>query len=143
MGLPANLQDEYYEKYWNKIEECTKYDVSSYIRDYLSIKQQAIPSQKRIYANFKDFVEFSNIQTEDLLEEILAYANRYKVLLNGGTNSKSLNACIYRLNRLESTVTRPFFLEVLRMYDETKLDISQVAEIFMTTEQFVICLQMH
>lgn len=137
MGLPANLQDEYYEKYWNKIEECTKYDVSSYIRDYLSIKQQAIPSQKRIYANFKDFVEFSNIQTEDLLEEILAYANRYKVLLNGGTNSKSLNACIYRLNRLESTVTRPFFLEVLRMYDETKLDISQVAEIFMTTENYL------
>ena len=37
MGLPANLQNEYYEKYWNKIEECTKYDVSSYIRDYLSI----------------------------------------------------------------------------------------------------------
>lgn len=137
MGLPANLQDEYYEKYWNKIEECTKYDVSSYIRDYLSIKQQAIPSQKRIYANFKDFVEFSNIQTEDLLEEILAYANSYKVLLNGGTNSKSLNACIYRLNRLESTVTRPFFLEVLRMYDETKLDISQVAEIFMTTENYL------
>lgn len=137
MGLPANLQDKYYEKYWNKIEECTKYDVSSYIRDYLSIKQQAITSQKRIYANFKDFVEFSNIQTEDLLEEILAYANRYKVLLNGGTNSKSLNACIYRLNRLESTVTRPFFLEVLRMYDETKLDISQVAEIFMTTENYL------
>lgn len=137
MGLPANLQDEYYEKYWNKIEECTKYDVSSYIRDYLSVKQQAIPSQKRIYANFKDFLEFSNIQTEDLLEEILAYANRYKVLLNGGTNSKFLNACIYRLNRLESTVTRPFFLEVLRMYDENKLDISQVTEIFLTTENYL------
>jgi len=137
MGLPTHLQDEYYEKYWNKIEECTKYDVSSYIRDYLSIKQQAIPSQKRIYANFKDFVDLSNIETEDLLEELLAYANRYKILLNGGTNNKALNACIYRLNRLESTVTRPFFLEVLRMYDESKLDISQVTEIFLTTENYL------
>ncbi|MBQ2922602.1 MAG: DUF262 domain-containing protein, partial [Tyzzerella sp.] len=137
MGLPTHLQDEYYEKYWNKIEECTKYDVSSYIRDYLSIKQQSIPSQKRIYANFKDFVDLSNIETEDLLEELLAYANRYKILLNGGTNNKALNACIYRLNRLESTVTRPFFLEVLRMYDESKLDISQVTEIFLTTENYL------
>ena len=137
MGLPANLQDEYYEKYWNKIEECTKYDVSSYVRDYLSVKQQAIPSQKRIYANFKDFVELSNIQTDALLEELLAYANRYKILLNGGTNNKALNACIYRLNRLESTVTRPFFLEVLRLYDENKLDISEVAEIFLTTENYL------
>lgn len=137
MGLPANLQDEYYEKYWNKIEECTKYDVSSYVRDYLSVKQQAIPSQKRIYANFKDFVELSNIQTESLLDELLAYANRYKILLSGGTNNKALNACIYRLNRLESTVTRPFFLEVLRLLDEEKLDISQVAEIFLTTENYL------
>lgn len=137
MGLPANLQDVYYEKYWNKIEECTKYDVSSYVRDYLSVKQQAIPSQKRIYANFKDYVELSNIQTDTLLDDLLAYANRYKILLSGGTNNKALNACVYRLNRLESTVTRPFFLEVLRLFDEGKLDILQVAEIFLTTENYL------
>ncbi len=38
MGLPADLQEEYYSKYWNQIEECTGYDVSSFIRDYLSVK---------------------------------------------------------------------------------------------------------
>ncbi len=26
MGLPANLQNDYYEKYWNRIELCTNYD---------------------------------------------------------------------------------------------------------------------
>ena len=69
MGLPGYLQNDYYEKYWNKIEECTKYDVSSYIRDYLSIKQQSIPSQKRIYANFKEYVELLDVQTEELLKD--------------------------------------------------------------------------
>ena len=49
MGLPSKKQEEYYEKYWNRIEVCTKYDVSSFVRDYLSVKQQAIPQQKRIY----------------------------------------------------------------------------------------------
>ena len=49
MGLPKQKQDEYYEKYWNCIEECTKYDVSSFIRDYLSVKQLVIPSQKKLY----------------------------------------------------------------------------------------------
>lgn len=137
MGLPSNLQDNYYEMYWNRIEECTKYDVSSFVRDYLSVKQQAIPSQKRIYANFKEYVEIVDVQTEDLLKELLDYAKRYQILLNGGTNSKELNACIYRLNRLETTVTRPFFLEVLRLFDEGKLDVSQVADIFMTTENYL------
>ena len=137
MGLPANVQNEYYDKYWNKIEICTKYDVSSFIRDYLSIKQQAIPSQKKVYINFKEFVEYTKIETEELLKDMLAYAKRYQVLLNGNSVDKILNACIYRLNRLETTVTRPFFLEVLRLFDENKLNINDVSDIFITTENYL------
>ena len=137
MGQPSKKQDEYYDKYWNRIEVCTKYDVSVFIRDYLSVKQQAIPQQSKIYINFKDFVELGNIQTEPLLIEMLTYARRYQILLDGKTGSTVLNACIFRLNRLETTVTRPFFLEVLRLYDEKKLTLAQVTEIFLTTENYL------
>ena len=137
MGLSSSLQEEYYEKYWNKIEECTRYDVSAYIRDYLSVKQQSIPSQNKVYLNFKDFVEMKKIETEQLLKELLDYARRYKILLQGKTSSKELNACIYRLNRLSTTVTRPFFLEVLRLYDENILSLEQVTDIFITTEAYL------
>lgn len=137
MGLPSKEQDEYYDKYWNRIEECTKYDVSSFVRDYLSIKQLAIPSQKKIYISFKDYVDQKSIETEELLKDLLAYAKRYEILLSGGTENKALDACIYRLNRLETTVTRPFFLEVLRLYDENKLDISELAGIFLITENYL------
>ena len=44
MGLPSAKQNDYYEKYWNKIEINTKYDVSSFVRDYLSVKQLLTPS---------------------------------------------------------------------------------------------------
>lgn len=137
MGLPSKEQEEYYEKYWNRIEECTKYDVSSFIRDYLSVKQQAIPQQKRIYSIFKDYMEIGNIQTEPLLADMLDYAKRYELLLNGKTGSSVLDACICRLNRLETTVTRPFFLEVLRLYNENKLAIGQVTEIFLIAENYL------
>jgi len=137
MGLPTKIQENYYEKYWNRIEICTKYDVSAFIRDYLSVKQQAIPQQKKIYTIFKEYVEMSNIQTEDLLVDMLEYAKRYAVLLNGKTGSTALDACIYRLNRLETTVTRPFFLEVLRLYNENKLTISQVTEVFLIAENYL------
>ncbi len=137
MGLPSKEQDKYYDKYWNRIEVCTKYDVSAFIRDYLSVKQQAIPRQSKIYINFKDFVELGNVQTEPLLMEMLAYAKRYQILLDGKTGSAALDACIFRLNRLETTVTRPFFLEVLRLCDEKKLTLEQVADIFLTTENYL------
>lgn len=137
MGLPTNLQNKYYEDYWNQIEVCTDYDVSAFIRDYLSVKQQTTPSMNKVYFTFKAYVEDRNFETELLLKELLAYAKWYQMLLIGGTVNKALNACIYRLNRLETTVTRPFFLEVLRLHSENKLTISEVAEIFSLTENYL------
>lgn len=137
MGLPAKEQELYYNQYWNRIELCTHYDVSAFIRDYLSVKQQVIPSQRRVYVNFKEYVEQESLATEPLLQDMLAYARRYERLLNGHTGNKRLDGCIYRLNRLETNVTRPFFLEVLRLYDEQKLTMDQVAEAFLITEDYL------
>jgi len=137
MGLPADKQEKYYDAYWNQIEQCTKYDVTSFIRDYLSVKQYSTPQQRKIYATFKDYVYLGNIETEELLGDMLRYAKRYQILLDGKTESKELNGCILRLNRLETTVTRPFFLEVLRLFEERKLSIAQATEIFRFTETYL------
>ena len=137
MGLSSKLQNEYYEKYWNKIEVFTSYKVSLFIRDYLSVKQQSIPALNRVYYTFKQYVEDEQIETEMLLQDMLNYAKWYEILLKGNTKNKKLNACIYRLNRLETTVTRPFFLEVLRLYTESLLSIDEVSEIFLITEIYL------
>ncbi len=137
MGLPTQKQEIYYDKYWNRIEMYTRYDVSPFMRDYLSIKQGSIPSQKEIYIAFKRYVEQNSVEPEELLKELLLYAKRYEILLLGGTNNKALNACIFRLNRLVTTVTRPFFLEVLRLQDEGKLDINEVAAVFLDAESYL------
>ena len=106
------------------------------------MKRQAIPQQKKIYINFKDLVEIGKIKTELLLTDMLAYARRYQILINGNSGNAALNDCIYRLNRLETTVTRPFFIEVLRLYNESKLTLAQVTEIFLTTENYLFCRTM-
>ena len=139
MGLPTKEQNEYYEKYWNKIEVCTNYDVSMFMRDYLSVKQQAIPSMNRVYVTFKAYVEENKLETELLLKDLLDYAKWYEILLKGKTADKKLNACIYRLNRLETTITRPFFLEVLRMMSKGSpvLSMQDAREIFLLTENYL------
>ena len=137
MGLTSRLQEKYYDEYWNPIELYTEYDVSSFVRDYLSVKRQSIPSQKRIYVSFKEYIELTNQTAEVILRDMKEYARRYRTLLHGGTKHTALDACINRLNRLETTVTRPFFLEVLRLYDEKMIDLDQVTEIFLTTENFL------
>jgi len=139
MGLPTKEQNEYYDKYWNKIELCTNYDVSMFMRDYLSVKQQAIPAMNRVYVTFKAYVEENKFETESLLIDLLDYAKWYEILLKGKTTDKKLNACIYRLNRLETTITRPFFLEVLRMMTKGSpaLSLQDAREIFLLTENYL------
>lgn len=137
MGLPTKEQNTFYENYWNKIEVCTAYDVSAFIRDYLSVKQQAIPAMSKVYTTFKSYVEEGNIEIEPLLSDMLAYAKRYQTLLRGKTQDKKLNACIDRLNRLETTITRPFFLEVLRLQEEVVLTLDEVRKIFQITESYL------
>ena len=137
MGLPTKQQNDYYEKYWNKIEVCTDYDVSMFVRDYLSVKQQLIPAMSKVYFTFKAYVEENGTEIEPLLQELLSYAKWYEILLKGNTADKGLNACICRLNRLETTVTRPFFLEVLRLQAAGKLSLAEVKEIFLYTENYL------
>lgn len=140
MGLPTKEQNEYYENYWNKIEQYTGYDVSAFVRDYLSVKQQIIPAQSKVYFTFKAYVEDHELEIEALLQDLLDYAKWYWHLLYADTKNKALkalDACIYRLNRLETTITRPFFLEVLRMHDEGKLSVSETTELFLLTENYL------
>lgn len=137
MGLTSKQQDLFYEKYWNRIEECTGYEVSAFIRDYLSVKTSVIPSQNKVYEAFKVFKQKRADDPEMLLKEMYEYSKLYRILLVGKTGNRALDECIFRLNWLETSVTRPFFLEVLRLEADQKLSGNEVTEIFLIVETYL------
>lgn len=138
MGLPNDQQTKFYDKYWNRIENHTDYNVSSFVRDYLSIKQQSTPNMNSVYPAFKKYVEDTDqADIEPLLKDLLEYAKRYAVLLRGGYSDERLNGCIYRLNRLSTSVTRPFLLEALRLRENGVLTADELVEIFQFTESYL------
>ena len=145
MNLSIEVQEEYYDTYWNPIEKYAgydrqnnTYDVSAFIRDYLSIKLRRIPGMKDIYNAFRHYAEKHGEQTATLLADMLAYAKRYYQLLEGDSSFPSqLQASIYRLNRFESNVTRPFFMEVLRLKEENAIAIETVTAAFRTVEAYL------
>ncbi len=138
MGLNTEAQEYYYEHYWRLIEASTDNNVSAFIRDYLCLKQQKIVSQQKIYATFKGYVEAHEmIISEVFFKDLLVYARRYQKLLKGGTGSVIIDECIQRLNWLETTVTRPFFLEVLRAREEGALSLEEMVAVFQITESYL------
>lgn len=139
MGLPAQNQANYYDKYWAKIEKCTDNDVSGFVRDYLSIKQQVTPTINNVYRAFKDYAESASLAIDTLLTDLLRYARFFEKLLTckSGLNEQKLDDCLYRLMRLEIVVTRPFLLEVLRLHQDGKLTTDDVLKVFLITENYL------
>ena len=139
MGQKPQDQTKLYNNYWKKIEKCTANDVSAFIRDYLSIKQQITPTMSNVYRAFKEYVESAQIPIEMLLEDILRYARLYEKLLicKSGLNEQKLDDCLYRMKRLDIVVTKPFLLEVLRLQQDDRLDVEDVLQVFLTTENYL------
>lgn len=139
MGLPPQKQDEYYEDYWIKIEERAGHDVSDFVRHYLSIKTQSIPTISGVYQAFKNYAEEEQIPLKALLEDMKKYVRYYQKLKEGksGLGNGRLNACMRRLNDLGITVQYPFFMEVLRLNEDGKLTADDVRKIFTITETYL------
>ena len=139
MGLPPREQNQCYTDYWEKIEACTKDDVSAFVRDYLSIKQQMTPNVNTVYHAFKGYAEEAQLPIETLLEDLLKYARLFEKLqaCKSGLEDRKLDDCLYRMARLEITVTRPFLMEVLRLNQDGKLSAEAVRNIFEITEDYL------
>ena len=139
MGLNQREQNSYYDTYWTKIEKCTGNDVSSFVRDYLSIKEQVTPTLNTVYHAFKVYADGIRQPITTLLDDLLRYARLFEKLrtCKSGLGEKRLDDCLYRMSRLDIGVTRPFLMEVLRLNQDGKLSSQDVLTVFLTTEDYL------
>ncbi|MCR5034490.1 MAG: DUF4268 domain-containing protein [Clostridia bacterium] len=143
MGQTPDNQESFYNKYWSRIEACTGNDnrnnngVSLFVRDYLSVMRQSTPSMDRIYPVFKAYVNERKIEIEDLLKELLDYARLYGKLIKSNFTDEIIKASVERLNYLETTVSRPFFLQVLDLHKQNILTVQDLRKIFLIIENYL------
>ncbi len=139
MGQSYQEQSRLYNEYWVKIERCTQNEVSSFLRDYLSIKQQITPKIENVYHEFKNYAEGKEMPMEALLKDLLLYARIFEKLLTckSGLDNKKLDDCLYRMMRLEIVVMRPFMMEVLRLGQEGKLPVTEILQVFLIVENYL------
>ena len=92
LGLDADLQSEYYNRYWLHIEEKIPGHVSDFIRDYMqayehrSFRKATEANFKELYSLFKNI--FKDFCSRDLLESLAEYADAYAMILPGGKSGK-------------------------------------------------------
>jgi uncharacterized protein with ParB-like and HNH nuclease domain len=121
MKLPIDRQIEYYEKYWNVIEKNTKYNVSNFIRDYLTYKEKKIPNINKVYFVLKDFILNNDLSTEEILQDLLIFSEYYNCIIEANHPNKEINEILKYLNKLDITVAYPFLLDVFHDYYKNKI----------------------
>jgi len=137
MGLSSELQEKYYEAFWNKIEKNTHFKVSDFFKDYLTLKLNRTVVIKDIYFTFKDYVKKNNDDIEALLQDLLEYSKLYAIILNPMQYQNSFTAVLVRLSQLEFTVIFPVVLAILKRWNEKNLTDQEVTDLLRVTEIFL------
>lgn len=140
MRESPDIQNSYYEDYWNKIEQNTNYHVDSFIRDYLTMDTNIIPKKSNIYTDFKKYVELlrqnEDFNIEILLKKLLQYSKYYNIILTRRSKNSEISELLKEISRLDITVCYPFLLEVFNLEYENILTEKQVTEILKTIISF-------
>ena len=111
-------QDRLYEEYWLKAETLVGYKkLTSFFLDYLNIKVDGFPKESEAYDVFRKMYEENGYSNEEILKEILHYAEFYHTFLYGSKKySSKVNKCLENLRRLNQSTVYVFLFRVFDDY---------------------------
>ncbi len=136
MNLDSRTQEEYYDKYWNKIESYCRHELDGFMRNFLTVKTGLIPNLNAIYASFKTYAkEESGI--EEILKEMLKYAEAYDKIVSSKVGNAAANEISKRLNKLDMTVAYPFIMALLVYNQTAQLDDKEIERTLSCIETYI------
>lgn len=137
MDKTSKEQEDLYNNYWNKVEKNTLYNVTSFLRDYMTVKERRISNINKVYINFKSYIKDNDIDIKDCLKDILNYSESYNKILTSNTGIKEADDHLQKINKLEVRVSYPFLLEVLDDYNNEIITSKDLTEIFKIIESYI------
>ena len=135
MGLQPDIQEKYYDDYWNKIENCTGSELDSFVRNYLTIETGVIPNIRNVYQAFKAYAKGKDIQ--QLLGQMLTYATAYKKLTTFDLGDSEANEIAKRLDLLDMTVAYPFLMAFMIYASDTGIYEKELVPVLSCIESFI------
>lgn len=142
MGHSRERQEELYEKYWKKIERKISFsEITDFIRDFLTMKNNTISNKNKIYETFKEFFEKNikdKIKIEEFLIELDKYARYYYWIKNFNSDHLKLNVAFEELEKLNTSVINPFLFYVLNKFENNEIDLEEVINICQIIQTYIV-----
>lgn len=137
MGLDQRSQERLYEEYWNRIEELTGYQVSEFVRQYLTLKLGRWPNVDSVYRTFKRYAPHARADAEPLLADLLVHARFYSQIVNASVGARPIDSVLRRLALLEMTVVNPFLFALLGRLREGRVSEGDACRVLRAIESYL------
>ncbi len=143
MNLDPPYQKRLYEDYWFPMEQLFGDEYAAlfdpFMRDYLSLKMNQIPSRKKIYEKFKEQypVNDDSEKLEVIVKDISRHTKYYVDMVLLTESDPELRKCFSDLTELQAKVAYPFLLEVYDDYKQGLIDKTVVVNILQLVEGYV------
>lgn len=143
MGLQSDVQEDYYARYWRKLEAYVSADskeLEMFFRMFLSLKTYVLIPKNSVYVEFKKWIEDNELETKELFEELIIYAKIYNALLNTEIKKldKNIQTAIVDFRKINSDLPLPAIMEFYRLYMDNKIDSEILGEILASINAYLI-----
>ena len=143
MGLELSHQERLYKYHWRPMELAFGQDAygthfDSFMRHYLTLKTGEIPNKKKVYEEFKLFVQRQGHASIDpVLVDLHEFANHYCAMALDKESEPRLAAAFRDLRELKVDVAYPLLLELYNDYAKGNLSLDNFTETVRYIESYV------
>jgi len=139
MGLSSIEQEEYYENYWNPIELLTSYKVSTFVRDYLAIKQGRVAVIDNVHPTFKEYIENpkSPLVVKEVLEEMVGYATVFHDFTQATKYSPAICAILKRLAQMDMSIINAYLMAFFKYAADNQETDEFYKRVLLSIESFI------
>jgi len=148
MGLPHELQDKIYNRYWYPMEghfgQQYRDRFDSFMRTYLTVRTGNIPREDEVYAVFKKYVltmsapQFGEPHRMEVVAgDLNEQANYYACIVFGKEADPGLRTAFHDLTALRADVAHPFLLELYGDWKKGLLTRDEMLTLVRLTESYV------
>lgn len=145
MDLETNFQNRVYNDYWFEIEKKLKDDkeeLSEFIRDYLTIKHEKIPTKSEVYVEFKKYFTNNYTRCEDdiekLIKELYIYSNIYEKIVRREEKIIEIKNYLNDFNELDLNVMNPLLLKIYYDFEAEVLNKEEFIYVLRLIESCIV-----
>ena len=145
MPITSDKQEEYYAKYWKKIESLLTSDskkLEAFFRLYLAAKNRILPNKTAVYSVFVEWFN-KNKDTygiEGIFKDIVKYAEYYYLIYKQDlkTIDATIRDSIREFRYILSEMPAPLFMEMYGFVEKNMITLSQFDEMMRMTNIYLI-----